>query len=57
MRSTHGLWPTILLSALACIALTGCGAQFIQNAARDSLSSFVIDVFTTAVNETVSSGD
>ena len=57
MRSTHGFWPTILLSALAGIALTGCGTQFVQDSARDSLSSFVIDVFTTAVNETVSSGD
>ncbi len=57
MRSTHSFWPTVLLSALAGIALTGCGTQFVQDAARDSLSSFVINVLTTAVTETVNPSD
>ncbi len=57
MRSTHGYWPTILLSALAGIALTGCGTQFVQDAARQSLSSFVVDVLTTAVTETINPSD
>ncbi len=57
MRSTHGYWPTLLLSTLAGIALTGCGTQFVQDAARDSLSSFVVDVLTTAVTETINPSD
>ena len=43
----------LILGAVLGIALTGCDAEFIGDAARRSLSSFAIDVFSTAVNETV----
>jgi hypothetical protein len=57
MRSTHRLWTILLLTGLSSTALTGCGTQFVEDAARDSLSSFVIGVLSTAVTETVNPSD
>lgn len=44
---------SITLAAVATTALTGCEPTFIENAARRSLSSFVIDLVSTAANATI----
>jgi len=33
--------------------ITGCTTGFVQEAAQSSLASFVIDVFSTAVNDSI----
>jgi len=43
----------VLLAAIAGTVLTGCEISFVGDAARQSLSSFVIDVFSTAVDATI----
>ena len=40
--------------ALVIILATGCETRFVTDAARTSLASFVTDVFSTAVNATLS---
>lgn len=44
---------TLLVTVAATTALTGCETGFVSDAARESLSSFVINVFTTAVSESI----
>lgn len=44
---------TVLAAVAATTALTGCETGFVSDAARESLSSFVINVFTTAVSESI----
>ncbi len=46
-----------LLLILAAALSAGCETGFIESAARDSLASFMVDIFSTAVNETIASGD
>ncbi len=43
----------LALAAVLGTALTGCNVEFVGDAARRSMSSFAIDVFSTAINETV----
>ncbi len=45
--------PKLLVALVAVSALTSCKGDFVENAARGSLSSFIIDVMSTAINETV----
>ena len=43
----------VLLATIAGTVMTGCETGFVGDAARQSLSSFVINVFSTAVNATI----
>lgn len=43
----------VVLAAISSTILTGCETGFVGDAARQSLSSFVINVFSTAVNATI----
>lgn len=46
-------WSSVLIILLAGAAGTGCDSTAVGDAARTSLSSFVISVFSAAVNETL----
>lgn len=41
------------MTLLAVLFLAGCDTQAVSDAARTSLSSFVVSVFTSAVNSTL----
>ena len=43
----------VLVAVAATTALTGCESGFVSDAARESLSSFVVNVLTTAVTESI----
>lgn len=44
---------TCLLAFLAATTLAGCGASFVDDAARNSIASFAVEILTTAVNNTI----
>ncbi len=44
---------SVLVAVAATTALTGCETGFVSDAARESLSSFVVNVLTTAVTESI----
>ncbi len=46
-------WVATAVAALAIIALTGCATGFLSDAARDSFASFMVNILSTAVNETI----
>lgn len=48
---------TLLVGLVAVTALTSCKGDFIENAARGSLSSFIIDIMSTAISETIDPAD
>lgn len=48
---------TLLVGLVAVTALTSCKGDFIENAARGSLSSFIIDIMSTAISETIDPSD
>ncbi len=48
---------TVLVAVVATTILMGCETGFVADAARESLSSFVIDVFTTAASESINPSD
>lgn len=43
----------VLLAILTMVAGAGCATGYVEDAARTSLSSFVISIFSTAVADTV----
>ena len=47
----------LLVALVAVTALTGCKGDFVENAARGSLSSFIIDIMSTAIDETINPAD
>ncbi len=48
---------TVLAAVVTTTILMGCETGFIADAARENLSSFVIDVFTTAASESIDPSD
>lgn len=50
-KTTRRLAAAVLGGLVVLVA--GCETGYIQDAARDSLASFLSEVFTTAVNETI----
>jgi len=51
-RQSLSRW-TFTFFALAVVLLAGCETGFVQDAARTSLASFVTNIFSTAVTETI----
>ena len=52
--STHRRIRVVTVAiGVALWFVSGCSTGFIQEAAQSNLASFVIDVFSTAVNSTV----
>ncbi|MGB2985816.1 MAG: hypothetical protein WBE26_08025 [Phycisphaerae bacterium] len=43
----------VLLAMVAAALLLGCEVEFVGDAARENLASFVIDVVSTSVNESI----
>ena len=54
MNHSRRTWSSVLMLFLLGAAGTGCDSTAVTDAARTSLSSFVISIFTAAVNETIS---
>ena len=48
---------TLLVALVAATALTSCKGDFVENAARGSFSSFIIDIMSTAISETIDPSD
>ena len=53
MNHPRRTWSSVLIMLLMSATTTGCDSTAVTDAARTSLSSFVISVLTAAVNETI----
>ena len=57
MKTRRNSSLVLLLVISATVVSGGCDAEFVLEAGRSSLASFVNEVLTTAVNETISPSD
>jgi hypothetical protein len=48
---------TLFLALIASGGSVGCATGFVENAARESLASFVISIFDAAANEAINPQD
>ena len=53
MNTRSFRWIVTAVTVVAMIAMAGCATGFVSDAARDSLAAFMVNILSTAVNETV----
>lgn len=47
----------VIFAATMSVVLPACATGFVEDAARQSLASFIMSVFSTAVNDSINSSD